>query len=159
MGFKSGMTVHLIWAQFAFQLWKNTNQYPNWDCWTLCSWNSSSSVVSSSGRPRTLETLRDDLGVYLKVSIIVLHMTSSAQSFPSHHAEKFFRKSFREFPCPAWAVASCSSFPQAEELPKTFSKNLSAWWDGKLCIDLGHPAPILFLDLAVIKTGFTSDEI
>ena len=33
----------------------------------LTSWNSASSVVSSSGRPRTLETLRDDLGVYLKV--------------------------------------------------------------------------------------------
>jgi hypothetical protein len=30
----------------------------------LTSWNSSTSV---SGRPKTLETLRDDLGVYLKV--------------------------------------------------------------------------------------------
>ena len=34
-------------------------------------------------------------------------------SFPSHHAERFCHVLFWEFPCPAWAVASCSSGPLA----------------------------------------------
>ena len=40
---------------------------------------------------------------------------------------------FWEFPCPAWAVASCSSGPKAGELPTTKPKNPYEWWDGKLC--------------------------
>ena len=31
----------------------------------------------------------------------------------SHHAERFRHVLFWEFPCPAWAVASCSSGPLA----------------------------------------------
>ena len=39
------------------------------------------------------------------------------QSFPSHHAERFRHVLFWEFPGPAWAVASCSSGPQAGGTP------------------------------------------
>ena len=60
-------------------------------------------------------------------------ITAPIQSFPSHHAERFHHVLFWEFPCPAMAVATCSSSPLAGELPKTFPKNLSAWLDRKLC--------------------------
>ena len=43
--------------------------------------------------------------------------THALQSFPSHHAERFSHVLFWEFPCPAWAVASCSSGPQAGGTP------------------------------------------
>ena len=33
---------------------------------------------------------------------------------------RFHHVLFWEFPCPAWAVASCRSSPQAGELPKTY---------------------------------------
>ncbi len=33
----------------------------------LAQWSASAAAASGSGRPRTLETLRDDLGIYLKV--------------------------------------------------------------------------------------------
>ena len=37
--------------------------------------------------------------------------------FPIPSCREVFWKSFREFPCPAWAVASCSSGPQAGGTP------------------------------------------
>ena len=39
--------------------------------------------------------------------------------FPFPSCREVRRIIFREFPCPAWALASCSSGPQAGELPKT----------------------------------------
>ena len=54
--------------------------------------------------------------------------------FPIPLFLRFRHVLFCEFPCPAWAVASCRSGPQAGELPKTYPKNqLYEWWDGKLC--------------------------
>ena len=49
-------------------------------------------------------------------------------SIPS--CREVFWKSFRESPCPAWAVAA----HKPGELPKTKQKNLYERWDGKLCI-------------------------
>ena len=37
--------------------------------------------------------------------------------FPIPSCREVFRKSFRKFPCTAWAVASCSTGPQAGGTP------------------------------------------
>ena len=40
----------------------------------LAQWSGeAASVAASTGRPRTLETLRDDLGIYLKVVYIIYY--------------------------------------------------------------------------------------
>ena len=53
--------------------------------------------------------------------------------FSSHHAERFFGKVLGSSPglLGQWLAAVAAHKPG--ELPKTFPKNLSAWWDGKLC--------------------------
>ena len=42
--------------------------------------------------------------------------------FPIPSFVTFRHVLFWAFPCPAWAVASCSSSPHAGELPKTYLK-------------------------------------
>ena len=58
------------------------------------------------------------------------------QSFSSHHAERFFRLFLGSSPG-LWAATAASYSPsRSGELPKNNPKNLSAWWDEKLCSEI-----------------------
>ena len=67
-------------------------------------------------------------GVVLALALVLLqrglistfsYSTQLCQSteFPISSCREVFQIIFREFPCPAWAVASCSSGPQAGGTP------------------------------------------
>ena len=67
-----------------------------------------------------------------------LHFRVSEETyteFPIPSLVRFCHVLFWELHCPAWAVDSCNSSPQAGGggLPRTKLKNLYESWDGKLC--------------------------
>ena len=65
-----------------------------------------------------VEDAQEDQGIARSYSLIDI------QSFSHPIVCEISSCLFWEFPSPAWAVASCSSSPQAGNLPKTKPKNL-----------------------------------
>ena len=81
----------------------------------------STTFSSRRRRYRSASSSRDNFATTALCGIFIEYLCTE---FPIPLFLRFRHVLFWEFPCPAWAVASCSSGPQAGELLKTKPKNL-----------------------------------
>ena len=74
-------------------------------------------VEKKNEEGETVRSRTSTLSKMVRFPIISINILPNLQSLPSHHAERFRHVLFWEFSCLAWAVASCSSGPQAGGTP------------------------------------------